>query len=289
MLANHRLLNWILFFALSFIWGSSFILMKEGMEQLTPYQVAAVRMLSAGLILLPVAIKRRKQFPTNNRGLLIVSGLLGSFFPAFLFCIAETKIDSALAGILNALTPICVIIVGSIVFQQRNTKNQIAGVLIGFAGLLVLFISNGKIDFTYVSFALLVVVATLSYGFNVNMVNRKLLHIPSINIGTFAFTSLILPSIIVLWITGFFRLNFTNEHVQWSIAASTLLGIGGTAIATILFYVLLKKAGPIFSSMVTYGIPFIAIFWGWLAGEAITVVQFVCLLIILAGVYISRR
>jgi drug/metabolite transporter (DMT)-like permease len=289
MLANNRLLNWILFFALSFIWGSSFILMKEGMEQLTPYQVAAIRMLSAGLILLPIAIKRRKQFPSNNWGLLVVSGLLGSFIPAFLFCIAETKIDSALAGILNALTPICVIIVGSVLFHQRNTRNQLLGVLIGFAGLLVLFISNGKIDFTYVSFALLVVLATFSYGFNVNMVNRKLLHIPSINIGTFAFTSLIVPSIIVLWITGFFNLSLSNASVQWSIGASALLGIGGTAIATILFYVLLKKAGPIFSSMVTYGIPFVAIFWGWLAGEAITVVQFICLLIILGGVYISRR
>jgi len=289
MLANARLLNWILFLALSFIWGSSFILMKEGMEQLTPYQVAAIRMLSAGLILLPVAIKRRKQFPTSNRWLLIVSGLLGSFIPAFLFCIAETKIDSALAGILNALTPICVIIVGGAIFKQRNTRNQVAGVLIGFAGLLVLFISTGKIDFTYVSFALLVVLATFSYGFNVNMVNRKLLHIPSINIGTFAFTSLIIPSIIVLWITGFFELTLSNASVQWSIGASVLLGIGGTAIATILFYVLLKKAGPIFSSMVTYGIPFVAIFWGWLAGEAISTVQFVCLLIILAGVYISRR
>ena len=288
MLAGNRLLNWLLFLALSFIWGSSFILMKEGMAQLSPYQVAAIRMLSAGVILLPIAIKRRKQLPSNY-GIIILSGLLGSFFPAFLFCIAETKIDSALAGILNALTPICVILVGSTLFQQRNTRNQIAGVFIGFAGLMILFLSSGKIDLTYISFALLVVVATLSYGLNVNMVNRNLLHIPSINIGTFAFTSLIVPSLLVLWYTGFFKLALTSQNVQWSIGASALLGIGGTAVATILFYVLLKRAGTIFSSMVTYGIPFVAIFWGWLAGEAITVVQFLCLIAILAGVYISRR
>jgi len=288
MMAGNRSLNWLLFIALSFIWGSSFILMKEGMEQLSPYQVAAIRMLSAGVILLPIAIKRRKQFPSNY-GIIILSGLLGSFFPAFLFCIAETKIDSALAGILNALTPICVIIVGSIIFQQKNTRNQIAGVLIGFAGLMILFLSNGKIDLGYISFALLVLVATLSYGFNVNMVNRNLLHIPSINIGAFALTSLILPSLIVLWFTDFFKLSLTSSNVQWSVAASALLGIGGTAIATILFYVLLKRAGTIFSSMVTYGIPFVAIMWGWLAGESITVVQLLCLVIILFGVYISRR
>src|SRR5580765_3856195 len=166
MMAGNRLLNWLLFLALSFIWGSSFILMKEGMVALTPYQVAAIRMLTAGIILFPIAMKRRKQFPSNI-GLIILSGLLGSFFPAFLFCIAETKVDSALAGILNALTPICVIIVGSLIFQQKNSRNQIAGVLIGFAGLVILLLSNGKIDFTYISYALLLVLATLSYGFNV--------------------------------------------------------------------------------------------------------------------------
>jgi drug/metabolite transporter (DMT)-like permease len=287
MVASNRLLNWLLFLALCFIWGSSFILMKEGMVGLTPYQVAAIRMLSAGIILLPAAIRRAKQFPSNI-GLIIVSGLLGSFFPAFLFCIAETKVGSALAGILNALTPICVIVVGNLVFHQKNSRNQVAGVLIGFVGLLVL-LSNGKIDLNYISYALLLVLATLSYGFNVNMVNRKLLHIPSLNIAAFAFTSLILPSLVVLWFTDFFKLPLNSSVVQWSVAASALLGIGGTAVATILFYMLLKKAGPIFSSMVTYGIPFVAIFWGWLAGEAIAIEQIICLIVILAGVFVSRR
>src|SRR3954452_6209903 len=156
MRQNNRLLNWILFIALSFIWGTSFILMKEGMQKLTPFHVASLRMLSAGLILLPVALKRFKTVPRQKLGRIILSGLLGSFFPAFLFCIAETKIDSALAGILNALTPICVIIVGSLVYQQKNTRNQLSGVVIGFGGLVLLFLSNGKINLAFISFALLV-------------------------------------------------------------------------------------------------------------------------------------
>ena len=161
--------------------------------------------------------------------------------------------------------------------------------VVGFTGLLLLFLAERNIDFTYISFALLVLLATLSYGLNVNMVNKRLLHIPSLNIAAFAFTALILPSLVVLWFTGFFQLSFGSSEMIWSISASALLGLTGTAIATILFYVLLKKAGPIFSSMVTYGIPFVAIFWGWLAGESVTLLQIGCLLIILAGVYISRR
>ncbi len=286
---NHRLLNWILFIALSFIWGSSFILMKEGMEQLTPYQVASIRMLSAGLILMPIAVRRIKQFPIQKTGYIILSGLLGSFIPAFLFCISETKIDSALAGILNALTPICVVVVGSLIFHHKSTRNQIFGVIIGFGGLLLLFLSSKSISLAYVSFSLLVVLATISYGFNVNMVNKFLIEIPSINIAAFAFTALIIPSFVVLFLTGFFQLPFNSSPVLWSIGASAILGLSGTAIATILFYVLLKRAGPIFSTMVTYGIPFVAIFWGWLAGEAIPWVQVSCLVLILLGVYISRR
>jgi drug/metabolite transporter (DMT)-like permease len=289
MVPGNRFLNWILFIALSFIWGSSFILMKEGMEKLTPYQVASIRMLTAGLILLPIAVRRRKQLEGGSIGYIILSGLLGSFFPAFFFCIAETRIDSALAGILNALTPICVIVVGALLFHQRSTGNQVAGVIIGFVGLLLLFFASKNINLPYISFASLVLLATLSYGFNVNMVNKFLLHIPSLNIAAFAFTSLIIPSIIVLWTTGFFQLELNSSAMLWSIGASAILGISGTALATILFYILLKRAGPVFSTMVTYGIPFVAIFWGWLAGEPITTLQVACLVLILAGVYISRR
>jgi drug/metabolite transporter (DMT)-like permease len=286
---NNRLLNWILFIALSFIWGTSFILMKEGMQKLTPFHVASLRMLSAGLILLPVALKRFKTVPRQKLSRIFLSGLLGSFFPAFLFCIAETKIDSALAGILNALTPICVIVIGTLAYRQPGTRNQVAGVIIGFLGVVLLLISSANISLGYVSYSLLVLLATLSYGLNVNMVNKFLLRIQSLSIASIALSALVIPSFLVLWFTGFFYVDFHSSSVLWSIGCSMFLGLTGTAIATILFYMLLKTAGPIFSSMVTYGIPLVAMFWGWLAGEAVTMLQGACLLVILAGVYISRR
>ena len=258
------------------------------MRQLTPYQVASIRMLSAGIVLMPFALKRRNQI-NRKQGYIILSGILGSFIPAFLFCIAETRIDSALAGILNALTPICVIIVGALAFKHRSTKNQIAGVIIGFGGLLLLFASTSNINFSYISYAFLVLLATLSYGINVNMVNRVLTDIRSLDIAAFAFTSLIIPAAIVLWLTGFFNLPLHTADMFWSIGASALLGVTGTAAATILFYVLLKKAGPIFSTMVTYGIPFVALFWGSVAGESISLLQIGCLILILGGVFVSRR
>jgi len=107
-----KLINWILFIALSVIWGSSFILMKEGMNVLSPYQVAALRIASAGIVLLPFVVKAWKQIPKNKIVAVLLSGLVGNFIPAFLFCIAEVRVDSSIAGILNALTPLFTIIVG---------------------------------------------------------------------------------------------------------------------------------------------------------------------------------
>lgn len=289
MQSSDRVLNWTIFVLLSIIWGSSFILMKEGMRELSAYQVAAIRMVSAGIVLLPWAVKQMGKIPRNKIGYAILSGLLGSFFPAFLFCIAETRIDSSLAGILNALTPISVVVIGLLFFRARVTLLQFAGVVIGFLGLCLLFISKGTIDLTYLSYSGLVLLATLSYGLNVNMVNRHMHDVPSLQIATFAFVSLMLPSLAVLWSTGYFDLPLTGPAVLRATGASALLGVTSTAIATVLFYILLKKAGTVFSSMVTYGIPFVAILWGVLAGEVITAVQIACLAIILGGVYVARK
>lgn len=282
-------MNWIIFVLLSFIWGSSFILMKEGMEQLSAYQVAAVRMVAAGIVMLPWAIRQMRQIPRNKISYAVLSGVLGSFFPAFLFCLAETRIDSSLAGILNALTPISVVTIGVLFFKSKVMVMQVVGIVIGFIGLCLLFLTKGTIDFSYIGYSSLALLATVFYGLNVNMVNRYLHEVPSFHIATFAFVSLMIPSLIVLWFTGYFDLPLGNKDILMATGASALLGVGSTAIATVLFYMLLKKAGPIFSSLVTYAIPFVAIFWGLLAGETLTVLQIVCLGVILAGVYVARK
>jgi drug/metabolite transporter (DMT)-like permease len=286
-----KLMNWLLFAALALIWGSSFILMKAGMEALSAYQVAAIRMLSAGLILLPLAMKSFREIPREKIGLVILSGFLGSFFPAFFFCIAETKIDSSLAGILNALTPMFTISIGALFFQLKINALKIAGVLLGFFGLCLLFLVRGKLELSYLSYSSLVILATLCYGINVNMVARHLKGTGSVSIASFAFACLIPPSLFILWKTGYFDPEPLTDTGTWwmSTGASVVLGVMGTALASIIFYMLVKRAGTLFASLVTYGIPFVAIGWGLLFGESITLAQVGCLLIILAGVYLVNR
>lgn len=285
-----KIINWGLFILLSFIWGSSFILMKEGLKALSAYEVAAMRMLSAGLVLLPFAVKAFKQVTLRQSLVILLSGLLGSFIPAILFCVAETKISSSLAGMLNALTPLCVIITGIIFFQLKTKLKKIIGVVIGFAGMLFLFFSKGiKVEMEHLLFSGLILLATICYGFNVNIVNRNLKEVGSLNIASVAFVSLIIPSLILLGWNGFFQKSFSEQQVLLSVIAGSVLGIFGTAVASVLFYMLMKRAGPLFSSMVTYGIPFVAVFWGVMVNESVSVAELTGLVIILAGVYLANK
>jgi len=260
-----------------------------GMEVLSPYQVAALRMVSAGIILLPFAVTAYKKIPDNKKGLVFLSGILGSFFPAFLFCIAEVKIDSSLAGILNALTPLFTILIGVMFFKIEVSANRYLGVIIGFVGLALLFLIKGNITFTYIAYALLVLLATILYGINVNLVGKYFQQTGSLHTASLAFGMLIPPSIIILWMTGYFNNPFFEKSFLLATGASIVLGVFGTAFASVFFYVLVKRSGSLFASTVTYGIPFVAVLWGLLSGEKITLPQVGCLGIILVGVYLANK
>jgi drug/metabolite transporter (DMT)-like permease len=283
-------LNWFIFILLSIIWGSSFIMMKEGLVNLSAYQVAALRIVFAGVVLLPWALKYFSQVPKNKILTIFLSGLLGSLLPAFLFCVAEEGIDSALAGTLNSLTPVFVIITGVLFFRSKPLANKIIGIFIAFTGSLLLLFSKGHIpesqNLLYVSF---VVLATICYGINVNMVYKHLHNIGSLQIAAVALVLNAIPAVIILAITGYFSLPLTNHAVLYSTGHAALLGIFGTAIASIIFYVLVKRAGAIFASMVTYGIPVVANGWGLIYGEEVGWKQVGCLLLILTGVYLVNR
>lgn len=283
-------LNWFIFIILSIIWGSSFIMMKEGLLHLTAYQVAALRIVFAGIVLLPWAIKYFRDVPKNKLLTIFMSGVLGSLLPAFLFCVAEEGIDSALAGTLNSLTPIFVIITGALFFNSKTAGNKVLGIFIALTGSILLLLSKGHMresqNLLYVSFVML---ATICYGLNVNMVYKHLHNIGSVQIAAVALSLNAIPALVVLIFTGYFKLPLTSPAILYSTGQAALLGIFASAIASIIFYVLVKRAGAVFSSLVTYGIPVIANLWGLFYGEEVGWKQFACLLLILTGVYIANR
>ena len=263
--------------------------MKIGLKQLSPYDVAALRILSAGIVLIPFAYNAFKQIPTNKIGLILLSGLMGSFFPAFLFCVAETKLDSALTGMLNSLTPLCAVIVGTLFFKLKTNSKRLAGIFIGLTGLFFLVSPNGQLHIGNFHYVLLVILATMLYAINANFVSKSLAGLSSLNIASIAFSLLIIPCVIILFFKGYFTLPLTHSEIIKSTAAACVLGTGGTAIATILLYRLIKRAGALFATMVTYGIPFVAAAWGVVYGEQVTPLEIGCLGVILIGVYLANK
>ena len=284
-----KLINWALFIGLSLIWGSSFLLMKIGLENLSPYEVASLRILSAGIVLTPFAYRAFKQIPSNKIIFVILSGLIGSFFPAYLFCMAETKLDSALTGMLNSLTPLCAVIIGTTFFKMKTSILKVTGILVGLVGLFFLVSPTGELRLNNFHYILLVILATILYAVNVNVVSKKLGGVGAINTASIAFIFLIIPCLVILSVSGFFTRSFHQSEIIKSTAAGCVLGMLGTAFATILFYRLVKRAGALFSAMVTYGIPFVAAGWGVVYGEQVTLFQVGCLGVILCGVYLANK
>jgi drug/metabolite transporter (DMT)-like permease len=222
-----------------------------------------------------------------------LSAVIGNLLPAFLFAIALTRIDGSLGGILNSLTPICVVLIGILFYGDRVAGQKMIGLLVGFTGLVLLtlvpvFTGERVISFDNMSYLLLPVAATLLYGKNVNMVSHRLKDINPINLATVSVAFMIIPSSFLLWQLDFFSLDFSNAVNQQAILGTAALGVLGSAVATVLFYSLVQRAGGLFASLVTYGIPFVALFWGFLDHEAITLLEIGCLLLILAGVYLAN-
>jgi len=285
----NKLINWLLFFILSIIWGSSFILMKHSKEELTASQIAALRIFSAAAVFLPLALFHIKRVPSKKIFIIILSGITGNLVPAFLFALAISKnIDSSLAAILNSFTPIFYVFIAIAIFRDKIKIQKVIGIVIGFAGLTLLFLLSKGISFENFKFALLILLATVLYGINVNMVGHFLKEIPSLYIATISLAFMIFPTAWILWQQDFSSLEFRENTVRLAIVEASILGIVGSAIATAIFYILIKRAGGIFASLVTYGVPFIGILWGILDGEKITIKQVACLAVILFGVYLSN-
>jgi drug/metabolite transporter (DMT)-like permease len=286
-MTQQKMINWVLFVLLALIWGSSFILIKEGAKQLSGWQIGALRIFSAGIVFLPFALVHARQLPKGKIPLILLTGLLGNLFPAFLFAIAiHRKIESSVAGILNSLTPLFVIVIGVLFFQAKIHAKKIAGVIVGFIGLLVLSLTKGPVTASDIGFTLLILLATVFYGINVNLVGTYLKGLDPIKMSTVSVGFLAIPTAIVLWQNP---VSLQNEAEWRSSGAIVLLGLFGSAAATAIFYALIKKAGGLFASLVTYAIPAVAMFWGFLANENVGIVQIGCLGIILAGVYLANK
>jgi drug/metabolite transporter (DMT)-like permease len=289
---NKELIAWLLLIFLAIVWGMSFILIKKITGAYNAIEIGGGRVLVAMITLSPWIFKNRREFPKEKKQAfyLVLLGFLGFFIPAMIFAYVGSRINSSLAGTLNSTTPIFTLLVGAFFFSQLITRYQIIGILLGFTGSLLLVLSgnDGELNFTNPN-ALLVLGATVMYGFNVNIIGEYLKGVKAVNITAF--------SLIVVGVISFFMLVFFTDFFAKSLdPANTrefvyLIILGGfnSAFAVVLFNYVLQITSPLFGSSVTYLIPIVATIAGFLDGEVISFWHYFGMGVILIGVYLINK
>ena len=290
--------KWFILLVLAVVWGSSFILMKKGLDGgMNAYQLGAYRILFTSAFLLLIAGKELFKLQKKKIKYVVFAGLLGNFFPIFLFALAQTQISSSISSTLNSFTPLNTLIIGSLFFGLTFKRKQILGLLIGIIGCLILVYAgaSGNPSKNY-WFALLVIIASWCYAANINMVKKYLFDVTPIGITVGNFAFLLIPALLILLYNGFdFQTIHTvsdglivSENIHPLIYVA-ILGIVGTGLANIYFYRLIQMSSPIFASNVTYLIPIVATIWSMIFNEGVTLLQVTGTVIILFGVYITNR
>ena len=279
--------QWLALLFLSIVWGSSFILMKRGMDAFDYVQVAALRIFFSFLILLPFAIKNLRFINKKNIGYLFITGLIGNFIPAILFTFSQSEISSSLAGILNAIAPFFVLMIGVLFFGNRPSIWQYIGIFVGFFGVFWL-ISDGNLGSlgSINIYVVPIVIATVMYGLGSNIVRFRLQELDGIQITSLSFF-MVGPLAGILFGFTDLRTPMLSPDLGISLIAILTLALFGSVLSLFVYYNLIHRAGPVFAASATYIVPFFAILWGIMDGENIYAIHFYSLLIILLGVYLS--
>lgn len=288
---NTKFLNWFILIALALIWGSSFILMKRGLDVYSSDEVAALSILIAFLFLSPLAFKHVKSSMLKHWKGFLGMGMLGNFIPAFLFTKAETGISSSLTGMLNSLTPLFTMLLGILLFGAKTKLVNAIGILIGFVGAIGLLLVGKQEDMDQnMLFGLFVVLATVCYALSVNIIKKELNSVPAITATVWAM--LFIGPLAGIYLFGFTDFTQKLGHdplALVSLGYVSILAILGTAISVVIFNVLIRNTNALFASSVTYLIPVVAILWGVLDGEDVQPAHFLWITIILMGVYLVNK
>lgn len=296
------------------VWGSSFILMKKGLQVFSPVQVAGLRLTLAGIFLFPWFLKysvfksyhhpfREEHLQKNDHSrvkvvqakdyfYLFMSGIIGNAIPALFFSMAGQKIPSGLSGILNAFTPMFTLLMGVWLFRDKLTKNGLTGVLIGLCGAIFLFgpsLMNGGQKIDPIG-AMLPLLSALMYGYNINIIKHKLSHLPSMVKTAYPFVFVGFIYAFILWKTDILAVWKLHPEQAWSsFGYMFLLGFVGSALSMVVFNYLILHTSALVASTNTFIIPVTAVMWGMLDHETLSWNIFVGLGFLLTAVYLVMK
>lgn len=283
MIKSSKFINWAILLILAVIWGTSFILIKKGLESFNSFQIANLRIFISFVFLLPIALKNIKRINGENIWSFLIIGFIGSAFPAYLYPVAQTHIESSVAGMLNSLTPVFTLVIGLLLYSRKAIAKQVFGIILGLIGAAGLIYKG---SFNFDTYGLLIVLATLFYGISSNQV-AKVKGMNGVVITSLAFLFIGPIAGVNLLFSDFSAAIETENWIQ-NLSYIGILSVFGSGIALAIFNILILRTTPIFASSVTYLIPIVATLWGVLDGEIITSFMIISVICILLGVYLTN-
>ncbi len=282
--------KWIYLIILSLVWGSSFILIKKALLGLSALQLGSLRIVFASTFLFVFGYKSIRRLTLSDWKWIIMAGLLSSFFPPFLFALAQTELDSGVTSIFNSVVPLFTTVVGITLFGALITKRQVVGVIIGLLGTLALILTGMELDLDQnYWYSIFILLSALGYALNINIIKKHLAHLSPLAVTTGSFAVAFVPALAIVFYSGFFYAIPSDLEMQNALWYLLALAFLGTAIANIYFNKLIHLSNPVFAASVTYTIPIVAVFWGVWDGESINFYQLLGGVIILLGVYLVNR
>ncbi len=289
--ARNPLFPYAALVGLALIWGASFLFIKVAIRDMSP-EVLLLGRAATGFVTLAVLVRLtgRPLFGEGWRtrlGSFAIMAITNAVLPWVLIAWGEEHISSGLASILNATTTLwTAVLIYWVVPTERPTLLNYAGVLLGFAGVVVLVypdLSSHGVSGSFLG-AMAVVLASLSYAINALYQRRKMRSVSvfEVSLGQLVATTLLAVPIAAP------SLPQVHLHLE-SVVAVLALGAGGTGIAYLLYYYVINTLGAVRAAGVTLLVPITAVFWGvLLLGEVLSAPIVVGMIVILAGVILSN-
>lgn len=284
---DFSLQDWGLFFGLSLVWGASFLLIAESLEGFTPGMVTFGRV-SLGAVtlwILRLALRRGQRIDPADRARVAALGVVWVAVPFTLFPLAQQWINSAVAGLLNGATPVLVALVSVFMVRVVPKGTQLLGLVIGFTGIVLVSLGSAGEGSSQARGVVLVLLATLCYGFATNMAPPL-----QAKYGAIVLMSSVLTVASVLVLPYALVDLGDNTWKTSSMVAVFLVGSAGTGLAYWMMVSLVGRVGPIRASFITYLIPVVSLLLGvWLRGDTITALALLGAPITIVGAFLASR
>lgn len=277
-------MEWSLTVTIGLIWGSAFLWIAIGVEHLAPGVVAFARV-ALGAIALAAFPMARKGIDRSDWGRFVIVAFAGNTAPALLFAVAETDLDSAVAGMVTAGTPIVALIIASVMLKSLPGKAQVIGIGLGFVGIVMMTVPSLSGARAAPFGVLLVILAIFGYGLNSNLIVPLQQKYGG---PTVVLWSLVISSFLLAPVAAF---GLGSSEFTWpAFVAVVILGVVGTGLARVLATTLAGRVGGPRMTTTTYLIPVVAIILGVVfRDEVVQPIAIAGVAVVFVGAYAATR